>query len=271
MKTDAPLLLDSITDAGAQARDRIIVSGSHGGLYPAYLVSRAAVRAVILNDAGQGLARAGVAGVLALERVGLAAAAATHSSCRIGDATDMLEKGTISVANAIAHSLGIGAGMSVAEACENLSKAPQPHSALPEITESRRMLPLGDAARVVLADSASLVRPEDRGHVVITGSHGGLIGGDPARALKAAAALGVFNDAGYGCDGAGATRLPALEEAGIAAVTVAHHSARIGEAGSAWETGVISCANPAARAAGFKIGEPLTAAIRRIFQKRRSS
>jgi hypothetical protein len=93
-----------------------------------------------------------------------------------------------------------------------------------------------------------------------------LIGGDPARALKAAAALGGFNDAGYDCDAAGTTRLPALDERGIAAVTVAHTSARIGDAASAWETGVISCTNRAARDAGIRIGEPLAAAIQRVWR-----
>jgi len=261
-----PLLLDSITDAGAQARGRVVVSGSHGGLYPAYLVSRAGARAVILNDAGGGLEAAGIAGVMALDKVGVAAAAASHGSCGIGDAADALAHGTVSAVNAAAEALGVRIGTTVADASVLLAAAPEPSGGLPEVAETRRTVPLrGSNAMLVLADSASLVAAEDVGRIVITGSHGGLIGGDPARALKAAAALGVFNDAGYGCDAAGTTRLPALDERGVAAVTVSHQSARIGDAASAWESGVISCVNRTATAAGLRIGEPLAATIRRVW------
>ena len=261
-----PLLFDSITDAGKQARGRVIVSGSHGGLYPAYLVSRAGARAVILNDAGGGLEAAGIAGVRALDKVGVAAAAASHLSCRIGDAADTLAHGTISAVNAVAETLGVRIGTTVADASVLLATAPEPSGSLPQISETRQIMRLDGAhVELVLADSASLVAANDKGRVVITGSHGGLIGGDPARALKAAASLGVFNDAGYGCDEAGTTRLPALDELGIAAVTVSNRSARIGDAASAWETGLISCANRTASAAGVRIGDPLAATLRRLW------
>ena len=122
----------------------------------------------------------------------------------------------------------------------------------------------------MLADSASLVGPDDAGRIVITGSHGGLVGGDPARALKTEAALAVFNDAGGGIEDAGVTRLPALDVRGIAAVTVSHGSARIGDAASAWKTGAISHANGAAAALGAQPGETLRAWIDRAFAARRS-
>ena len=265
MTTADPLLLDSVTDASAQARGRVMVSGSHGGLYAAYLAARSGARAVILNDAGRGLEDAGITGVIALERVGMAAAAAAHDSCRIGDAGDAMAHGTISACNALAASLGVKIGLSVAHASELLAAAPEPCGVMPEITETRRVIqPDGVALKLVLADSASLVRRQDAGRIVITGSHGGLIGSDPKRALKAAAALGVFNDAGYACGEAGTLRLPALDARGIAALTVSYSSARIGDAMSAWESGVISCVNRSARDAGCEIGESLAAAIRRL-------
>jgi len=67
--------------------------------------------------------------------------------------------------------------------------------------------------------------------VVVSGSHGGL---SAARfALQALPHLAVFNDAGIGKDGAGIAALTWLQPHGIAAVTVAHDSARIGGAGAA--------------------------------------
>jgi hypothetical protein len=255
--TDAPLLLSSITDVDAAHRGRVVVSGSHGGLYPGYLAAKAGLRAVVLNDAGGGRDGAGVAGIHALDQVGLAAAAVSHLSARIGDADDALARGIIAAANAAAAGLGVTAGMACAEAVGRLAQASDPTAALPPIDEARRVIARAGGPDVVLADSASLVGAEDMGRIVITGSHGGLVGGDPARALKTAAVLAVFNDAGGGIEDAGVTRLPALDARGIPAVTVAHTSARIGDAASAWETGVISHANAAAAALGARPGDPL--------------
>lgn len=250
------LLLDSITDAVAEARGAVCVSGSHGGRYPAAIASRAGLRAAIFCDAGIGLERAGVAGVEALGAAGMAAAAADAETCRIGSAADAVARGVISTANAPARALGVAPGMTVAAAAERLAGAPDPSGMLPAVPEARASAMAG-AARVTLVDSASLVGSGDAGTVVVTGSHGGLIGGDPARALKAACRAAAFNDAGGGPDGVGFARLPALQARGIAAVTVSHDTARIGDARSALETGVISAANDAATALGAAVGMPL--------------
>ncbi|MCG8696033.1 MAG: hypothetical protein MI806_32860, partial [Minwuiales bacterium] len=95
-------------------------------------------------------------------------------------------------------------------------------------------------------DSVSLVRPEDDGRILVAASHGALLAGRPDSALKALPLAAVFNDAGVGADGVGITRLPAMDERGIAGATVAADSARIGDARSMWETGVISHVNDTA-------------------------
>ncbi|MEE8172283.1 MAG: hypothetical protein V3T62_05070, partial [Alphaproteobacteria bacterium] len=53
------------------------------------------------------------------------------------------------------------------------------------------------------------------------------------------------------------SRLPALEREGVIAATVAAASARIGDARSAWESGVISHANAVAAAVGITEGDDL--------------
>ena len=104
---------------------------------------------------------------------------------------------------------------------------------------------------MVLVDSASLVSAEvDRGAIVVTGSHGGLVGGDPAAALRTEAFAAVFHDAGIGIDQAGIGRLPTLDDRGIAAATVAAASARIGEARSTLDDGVLSAVNATAAGTG---------------------
>jgi hypothetical protein len=89
---------------------------------------------------------------------------------------------------------------------------------------------------------------------VHTGSHGGLLGGRPDTALKADALAALFNDAGIGIDEAGVTRLPALDKRGITAGTVAATSARIGDARSTYEDGILTRVNERAAALGIRPG-----------------
>lgn len=257
------LLLNSITDVTAAMAGQVAVSGSHGGLYPASIASQAGLRGIVFNDAGGGMENAGAAGIFALASIGVAAVCADCMTCLIGSAGDTLENGLVSQANPVARNLGIKAGMPVKQAVRILSAAPAPVGQLPHVDEARRTLPVGGGT-VSALDSASLVAPQDQGKIVVTGSHGGLIGGDPARALKAAAKLAVFNDAGIGKDNIGTTRLPALNQRGVAALTVSHASCRIGDAASAIATGRISATNELALAMGARIGEELAAFLARI-------
>jgi hypothetical protein len=98
----------------------------------------------------------------------------------------------------------------------------------------------------ILLDSITQVQPVHAGAVVVTGSHGGVSSGRYALAVRAR--LYVFNDAGIGKDDAGVAALAMLEAAGIAAVSVSHASARIGEAADSWQNGVVSRTNASAAA-----------------------
>ena len=126
----------------------------------------------------------------------------------------------------------------------------------------RRVLEEYPRARVVMVDTIAHVDPEDAGQVVVCGSHGGMSSGEYAARVPVAAVF--FNDAGGGKDDAGRAALPYLEARGIAAGTVAHDTAMIGDALETFETGVISALNDRARAAEFSVGEPLRSAIRRV-------
>ena len=161
--TDTLLLLPSITDADAGHRRRVVVSGSHGGLYPGYLAAKAGLRAVVLNDAGGGRDGAGIAGIHALDQIGMAAAAVSHQSARIGDAGDMLARGVISTVNAAAADLGVTPGMACAEAAGRLAHAAVLTGHLPPTDEGRRVITRDGGADMVLADSASLIGAADIG------------------------------------------------------------------------------------------------------------
>jgi len=110
-----------------------------------------------------------------------------------------------------------------------------------------------------VVDSITELRPDDTGCIAVSGSHGGM---SSARyALAARPVLSVFNDAGVGRDNAGIAALGFLQMHGLAACAVAHYSARIGEAASTLDEGVISHANAAAAALGVQPGQPLHVAV----------
>jgi hypothetical protein len=106
--------------------------------------------------------------------------------------------------------------------------------------------------RLWLLDSVTEAVGRAADGIVVSGSHGGL---SAARfALQAAVRLVVFNDAGVGKDAAGIAALPFLQAHGIAAVAVGHDSARIGEARSTLNDGIITALNAAAVDMGARIG-----------------
>jgi hypothetical protein len=255
--TDAvPIIVDrSVTKQGPERAGCVLVAGSHGGIFAGFLAAQARLRAVILNDAGVGRDDAGIAGLAYLQGIGMPAATVSCMSARIGDGADMLSRGIISHANERARALGVAVGQACAEAAEQLRHAHTDLAAVPPYTESRYALRENLGVPLVWGlDSASLVQPEDSDRILMIGSHGGLLGGDPASALRGAARAAVFNDAGVGIDGAGLTRLPALDARGMPAATVDCWSARIGDARSMWQTGTLSHVNAAARALGAAPG-----------------
>ncbi len=258
-------LTDSINYVRLQDRGCVLLSGSHGGAYSAAKALGVGPRGMVFNDAGGGLRGAGVACLALGERYGVAAATVACTSARIGDAEDMRRRGVISHANAPARAAGVAPGMICAAALRRFAAlAPRP-PVVAAATENRHEIPLAGALRaVVCIDSASLIRPDDAGRVVVTGSHGGLIGGHPAKAVNAPAFFVAFNDAGVGCEQAGLGRLAPLDQHGIAAVTVDSATAEIGNAVSTLQDGIVSHANPAAVALGVTPGLRLRALAERL-------
>lgn len=249
------LLAPTATKLPVDAAGRVVVCGSHGGAYAGYLLASAGVRAFALNDAGVGLQAAGIGALALADELGLAAVTVAHDSARIGDAADMLARGRLSHVNVTARAAGCRPGQACAEAAGCLAAAPLPSARPAPCAEARHLLGVNRAGlRLVAVDSISLVVAEDAGQVVVSGSHGGLVSGQPGLAIRVQAALALFNDAGVGIDAAGISRLPVLDAMGVPAATVAAHSARIGDARSTLADGVISHANALATALGVRPG-----------------
>ncbi len=251
------LVLDSVTVFGADAHGRAAIAASHGGVYAAYLAAKAGLKGVILCDAGVGRERAGIGGLAYLDQLGMAAAAIGHRTARIGDGADCARRGVISFVNRRAEAAGVEPGMRAEEALSRLETDDLSSCATPPpLSETRHVVSeaQGRGVNVIALDSVSLVKGEDAGHIVLTGSHGGLLGGRAAAALKVDAFAAVFNDADRGIDDAGIGRLPALDQRGIAAACVSAWSARIGDGLSIYHDGFISAVNARAAQCGGEIG-----------------
>ncbi len=247
---------DTVTALGPEHRGQVLIGGSHGGVYAAYLAAKSGVRAVILHNAGIGKDGAGIGGLAFLDRIDMPSAALDHMSARIADGRDQLARGVLSHVNEAAARLGCEAGMTCRDAAERMTGAAQWEGAAPEFGESRFLLRWRDGEPEVWGvDSTALIAPIDAGRVMITASHGALFGSRQPIAGPPLAA--IFNDAGGAADDSGFARLPALDDEGVIAATVAAMSARIGDARSAWETGVLSHVNEHARDAGIAPGADL--------------
>ena len=121
--------------------------------------------------------------------------------------------------------------------------------------------PAGRPFALRVVDSITELGPQDAGCIAVSGSHGGRSAAGYAAAARPF--LAVFNDAGVGRDDAGVAGLAMLDGEGIAACTVAHHTARIGDARSTLQDGIISRVNKQASALGIAVGLHCRQAIAR--------
>ncbi len=272
-KSETPILLaDSITHVPDQTLiPPVVICGSHGGWAAAVFAAQKRVKGVIFNDAGGGKDQAGFAGIFFLEKHGIYAATVDAFTARIGIAKET-EGGVVSHVNAPAKEAGIRPGISARKAAEIMREAPvlklAKGSRGPEEFEEKMTVihtsPTG--YRIVAMDSNSQVTPNNRKDIILTGSHGGLVGSAPVVKYPVTAAF--YNDAGIGKEQAGITRLPRLQEAGIIGATVDAHTARIGVGMETYQYGIISHANPLAMDLGIAKGMRAYDAAWRILREK---
>ncbi len=249
--------LDSATQLDNTATGNVLVIGSQATAGPALWAAKAGVRAVVFHDTGVGKDEAGLSALPYLQKLGMAAACIDSQTARISDGNDMLTRGVISHHNALASGLGVKAGQTCRDAAELLRTAKQFEGKLDASDEPLRQK-LGEinGISIIGLDTMPLIQTEDAGQIVITGSHGGLVGGsDPTNATRGIAVkAAIFHDAGMCPDNSSTSRLPALDLQNIPAATVGAMSARISDATSMYETGMLSMVNKTAQDLGTANG-----------------
>jgi len=264
-------LADSITHvASVEGVCKVVICGSHGGLSAAVFAAQKKVKGVIFNDAGIGKDRAGIAGLDLLDEYGIMAAAVDTMTAKIGIAGET-EKGTLSHVNRSARNAGIEIGTMASTAARIMAQTePMPRTKSPAhvtLEEKMTLVYRSDKGyRIVTLDSNSMVTTDNRMDIILTGSHGGLVGDQPAVKYPVIAAF--YNDAGMGKDRAGISRLAWFQRKEIPAATVDADTARIGIGLDTYESGIISHVNRIAEAFGIAPGMPAKDAALRIVEKK---
>lgn len=264
-----PVTVDSCAHIGEQHRGRVVVAGSYGGYFNAYNASRHFVRGLIMSDAGVGIGGAGIAALPDLDRIGLAAATADAATCRIGDGADMLARGTTSHVNPTAAAIGCRPGQSLRACAALMETAAIATERLPPPPEVGRFMVEEGRCQIVCADSLIMLRPEDRGRIMVTGSHAALPHGMPDHLVAADVAAIFLSDGGIGLEDAGIARLTLLDARAIPAAAVSVWSAAIGDSRALLATGVLSRVNRTAAALGMCSGQTVRQAVQFVAVNRR--
>ena len=109
------VMVDSVALARESDAGGIVLTGSHGGTPSAGYAGKVGMQLVLFNDAGFGADYAGIAALPMLEDKGIAAAAVSAFTARIGDGRSTYLDGIISAANDRAVALGAVVGAPASE------------------------------------------------------------------------------------------------------------------------------------------------------------
>ena len=96
--------------------DAVICGASHTARVFAESLQKIRPRGAMANDAGFAKFNSGIDGLPILEQLGMAGAAVSAASARIGDGLSTYNDGVISALNAIASSRGVRIGMAAKDA-----------------------------------------------------------------------------------------------------------------------------------------------------------
>jgi len=263
--------LDTISAISEQHVGKIVICGSHGGMSAGEYCERHPASVVFYNDAGFGKDYAGVAGIKNLDECGIIGLGICHTSARIGDGLDTWENGIISFANECAKQAHFRVGEPVKNAVKAYLESSGVRSSVKASNSVLRPMVREVAheqggLKVMVMDSISIMKPEDAGHIVISGSNGGVPSAEFVCQFPLGPKIVFFNDAGIGKERAGILGIDILDENDIACAAVSYQSARISDARDMWANGVLSYCGKKARELGFIEGDKLGDAVNRYLE-----
>jgi len=256
------ILLDSLGDIYPDNSSPILVCASHCGDNGTFArkLKKCGVKAVFLNNAGIGKNQAGISGLPFYDSEGILACAVDHFSAEIGVAADTWESGIISYTNSLAEEAGIRVGDSVQNAVVKILPVIHQLTSIQHTTvvessnvnkNHQKLFQIEIVGKIItVADSITFLAEDNKGDILVCGSHGGVSAGHYAMKHQLKAVF--FNDAGIGKNNAGIKCLDSLSEAGILACTVDCMSAEIFNGQDMLENGIITVCNQLAKSKNIK-------------------
>ena len=234
--------------------DAVVLGASFAGGPTGILPVRQGARGWLAHEAGPGKDEAGIAGLPLADNYQVPAAAIATKEARLSGG-DTLLTGHVSRVNQTAEALGVKPGMTGEEAAKVMLNAPlgQPHDVTGVIDESVHTVAETENGNIYAVWSSSRIDGDRSKDILVVASHGAKI---MALYVMRTNPKGVIcNDAGFGLADSGIEGLAELNNNGVAAATVSTDSARIGDAKSTWDDGIISAVNEVAAAKGVKVGQ----------------
>lgn len=246
--------MDSAYDVAAQNRDQdVVINASYCGVLPARFVATHRPRGAIGVDCGIGPEGASIAGLWYLEALDIPAAVADVMTVHLGDGVHLAKHGRISFFNQPAQDCGVEVGMPVLQAAKCMLHRPAAAPAdAASITRRTVVHEEPDGRQIICVDSIAFGLPQDNRNVLITAGHTGRSA--VPYLLKVSPHGFICSDGGKGLDSAGTAGLKTANHHGLAGATVDARMARMGNAMSSYQDGVISDLNELAFAAGVRLG-----------------
>lgn len=232
----------------------VVVGASFAGAPTAAMPMRPGCKGWIAHEGGPGKDQAGIGGLALAQKFGIPAAAIATMEAGLSEGPTLLT-GHVSACNDVAARLGVRVGQTGSEAAIKMLKAPKgkPCDLSGMIDEEVHEMLSTPKGKVISVWSFSRIEGERPNDVFCVASHGGKVMAQYALRVKPRGL--IANDAGGGLNGTGSSGLALVDELfGMAAATVSSASARIGDAVSTYNDGVISALNPTAALRGVKVG-----------------
>ena len=249
--------------------DDVVLGASFAGAPTAAMPMRLGVKGWIAHESGPGKDQAGIGGLPLADRFGVPAAAIATMEAGLSEGMTLVT-GRVSAANETARKLGVKVGMTGGEAGKLMLKGCTGKSLNldDDIDEGIHEVLNTPHGKVYAVWSFSRVEGLYPNDVFCVASHGGKVMAQYA--LRARPRGLICNDAGKGLNDSGVSGLAAVQElSGIAAATVDTNSARIGDALSTYNDGVISAVNASAASIGVKVGQKASEAAELMLRAER--
>jgi len=253
----------SYLDARIGPKDVVIASSYAGATLVAWTLG-VGLKALIVHDVGVGKAQAGISGLPLGDKYGVPIAAVAADTATLSNGNSMAQ-GRISHANSAASKLGVRPGQTAREAAQLLLKAEAGRKIDANSGSDNKLYEMEKTPNGrILAIWTLFFLGENRypNDVFALATHSARVAAE--HAFRWNVKGWIANDAGPGKNNSGISGLAICGEKGMPAAAVGAMSARIGDALSTYNDGIISALNEPARSRGIVIGMTAKEALHRM-------